>query len=267
MKRNAIARIVIYSFLILFLTAILLGVIAADLFSFRQLNGSAVTEGEVTFEAAQIEELSIDWAAGNVDIQITDTDQITLRETAPEDCKYKLTYEISGNTLKISYGSEIRFFGFGTTIPSKDLLITVPSNWVCKELEIDGAALEVSVNGLNAKAIELDGAAMEFAYSGAFDTLDCDGAGCEMDIAARNSPNSITFDGAGCELKLSLPEDCGFAARLEGLGFSFDSDVQSYFENGAYRYGDGHCQIEAEGLGCNIGVYYSSHDVAIEDKT
>ena len=150
MKRNAIARIVIYSVLVVVLTGILLVGILANGFSIDfGSSGGTTVESEVSVDAKDIKNLDIVWACGAITINVADTDQITFKETAPENCKYKTTYDVSGSTLELEYGSQKIAIGFGdNSIPRKDLEITVPQDWVCEQLEIDGASLNISINHL-----------------------------------------------------------------------------------------------------------------------
>lgn len=267
MKRNAIARIIIYSVIILLLTGILVTALGLGAFMFRVDSGSGTTiEDEFSVDASGINKIDIDWAAGSVDIQVADTDQITIREVLPENSIHKMTYNISGTTLELDYGATLIGFGNWST-QKKDLIVTVPQDWLCRELEIDGAAVKVSVNGLVADDIQLDGAAMELDFVGTFRQLTCDGAGCSLNITAVTAPDHISLDGAGCELKVILPEDCGFTVYAEGLGIHVDSDVKTYYENGGYHYGNGHCRMDAEGMGCVVGIYYTDHDIYVSEAT
>lgn len=256
MKRNAIARIILYSIIAVVLSGLLLGGLAKDFWGIHLGIGGTTVEGEVTFESSVIENIEIDWAAGSVLIKAADTDSITVSEVAPENSKYKMTYQISDNhTLKLDYASGTFSIGFGNwSLPSKDLIITVPQDWICGELEIDGAALEIQVDGFEIQKIDLDGAGISLRFNGTFQELNCDGAGCKLELTSFCCPTAIDLDGAGCELALVLPFRAGFQVDTDGLGCSFQSDLPYSVNDGCYIYGDKQCKINVSGLGCSVTI-------------
>lgn len=252
MKTNAVVRIVIYSLVILFLLAILCAGLGFGMFAINLGSGTEIT-GEGSVSAAGITNLEIDWAAGSITILTADTDQITFTESGYAGENQRMVYSQKGNTLKISFSNTITVFGFGTG-PSKDLTVTVPESWVCQELEIDGADLDVLIDGLTVNSIELDGAAMELDFNGSVSRLTCDGAACELKVRTAATPESIDVDGAACNMELSLPSDSGFLARMNGLGCYFKSTFDYTVSNRDYLHGDGSCQINVDGLGCNLTI-------------
>ena len=256
MKRNAIARIVIYSVLVVVLTGILLVGILANGFSIDfGSSGGTTVESEVSVDAKDIKNLDIVWACGAVTINVADTDQITFKETAPENCKYKMTYDVSGSTLELEYGSSKISIGFGdNSMPRKDLEITVPQDWVCEQLEIDGASLNISINHLTVEKIDLDGAANHLEFLGSVENVNVDGASNGILLQCENHPTLIDMDGASCELELILPKGCGFAVSMEGLSCDFNSDLDYTTKNGQHIYGNGHTNINVDGLSCDVTI-------------
>ncbi len=256
MKRNAIVRIILYSILALIFTALLLGGIAGgNLFVHFGGGSSNTVDGEVHFDPTKISKLEIDWAAGSVDIRVSNTDQIIVSEVLPEGSKYKMTYKVSGDTLHLEY-SDVSFgFGFGSwNMPKKDLIIAVPQDWICQELEIDGAALEIDILALTVKQLDLDGAACKLNYTGILDQVDIDGASAEVSITCQTPLSQVNMDGASCKLELILPNGCGFYAQLDGLSCKFRSDLPYTMQGDAYCYGSQDCRIQADGVACSVTV-------------
>ena len=255
MKRNAIARIVIYSILAVVLTGVLLvGILVDNLSIDFGSSGGTTVESEVSVDAKDIKNLDIDWACGAVTINVADTDQITFKETAPENSKYIMTYDVNGSTLKLSY-SERFSIGFGNnSLPGKDLVITVPKDWVCEELQIDGAALTIGIRHLNVKEINMDGAANNLEFVGSVDTVDVDGASNSILLHCESHPTLIDIDGASCELDLILPKGCGFAVDMEGLSCDFNSDLDYATKNDQHIYGNGHTNVDVDGLSCDVTI-------------
>lgn len=257
MKRNAIVRIILYSFLALTLTCVMIGGILAEGFTFgiNISTGGTTVDDELTLDASQIKNMEIDWAAGSVEIRTADTDHITIQEIRPENAKYKMTYKISGSTVELHYGSTKISIGFGNgNIPSKDLIITVPKNWVCGELEIDGAALDIEIQDLAVDKIDLDGAACSVDFNGSVDRIDIDGASADITLNCTNRISAINVDGASCDLDVILPKDCGFLVEMDGLSCSFYSDLDYSRSSGSYSFGDQHCRVNVDGISCDVSI-------------
>lgn len=251
MKSNAIARIVLNAILILLLVAILISALGIELFSINSDSYQSANEGSV--DAAIVKELSIDWAAGSITILANDTDKITFSEAGDFNSKYDMVYSIEGGKLSIEYAKDSVTVGFGA-IPKKDLTITVPRSWQCEELELDAAAVELSIEGLSVGNLELDCAAGEVRFNGSVDTIDCDGAAMELSITCANKPSKINIDGAACELAVKLPAGCGYAAHITSLGGEFNSNVAFTKNDSSYKYGDESCKLFIDGLGSEVNI-------------
>lgn len=255
MKRNAIARIIIYSILALVLTGILVSAIALNelSFDFGDSNGTVV-EQSGSVPAADIRNLEIDWASGNITILRADTELITFSETVQENRKYQMVYATNGNTLRLSYCKGNIAIGFGRNIPDKDLTIIVPQDWECEALEIDGAELTISIENLIVDTLELDGAACDLNFVGEVRRVDVDGASAELHLECLNRVEQIDIDGASCEVNLILPKNCGFTVDMEGISYGLNTDLPCTNQNGQKVYGDGHCKINVDGISCEVNI-------------
>lgn len=252
MRSNAIVRIIIYSLVILLLVGILYAGLNIGTLMAGFGSGEYIT-GEGSVSAEDVSTLQIDWAAGSIEIVTADTDEITFSESGTAGEDQRMVYSLKGGTLNIRYSSATVVLGFGSN-PSKDLTITVPESWVCQDLEIDGAALDVTVNGLNLEQLEVDGASNRIHFAGCVTSADIDGASNSITLISAGPVKSVDLDGASCELNLTLPADCGFRVNVEGLSCDFRSDLPYATENGSQVYGDEYCKISADGLSCDITV-------------
>jgi hypothetical protein len=251
MKTGAIVRIVLYSLLFLMLLGILItGIVLVKLASWNPSGDLNVAERSVSAE--EYSKLDIEWTAGSINIQIGGSDKIIIREYKDSNNPYALITEHSQDTLKVRYADGVSI-NFGN-LASKDLTIIVPKNWPCKELTINGAALEIDINDLTVDCIDLDGAATELNFTGSFGKLECDGAASELNIMCTNSPEQVSIDGAACELNLTLPVDCGYRVETDGLAIEFKSNCDYRIYDDKYFYGNANCHIDISGLGCQIKV-------------
>ncbi len=256
MKTNAIVRIILFSLVFLILSCLLaVGLLAGNYSVFFHSESGTVAKDEVFVDPGQIKNLEIDWAAGSVRIVSSDTDQISFQESSSGQEK-PMTYQVDGNTLKLSYCQAGFGFGFGFhSTAGKNLVITLPDSLCLDTIEIDGAALSIEITVLaELGALDLDGASNTLSFQGPLLSADIDGASNRANIHCTANPNSITIDGASCQLTLQLPTACGFTANVDGLSCRFNSSLPYTSKNGSYHYGSGHCKIAAEGISCTVTV-------------
>ncbi len=267
MKTNAIIRIMIWSLVLLVLAGLLTGGLTLD--SYRSRESSAVESSAVPlpFPAGKITELEIDWVAGDIAICPSDVTEITITESGAEQERDAMQVSVRDRRLIIEYSKRKFSVGFGR-MPSKDLYIYVPQDWVCQELSIDSADADISLQDLTIGAFDLDGADgnCEFIncqagsldidtadgdiqFSGTLDTLDFDAASASFTAQLHNTPSRMDMDSMSGSLDIALPEDCGYAISMDGLSRSF----QSEFDN-ASVYGDGRCRINVDGLDCDVTI-------------
>lgn len=288
MKSNAVVRIVIFSILIFVLLAILVTGLLVKTFmaNYRANTGNGTylptasdeysTQGAV--DASRISSIEIDWVAGSITIiPEENTDQITISETAVSDEMYRMVYRQEGDTLHIEYCKEsITFpsFNFNTDNLQKNLMITVPSDWICEKLDIDTASAEVNVRDMRINKVDFDGASgicefencdvheldMDTAsgdvnFEGTLNILDCDAASADCNITVYNIPSRIDIDTASGDLDLTLPEDCGFTCKMDTMSGDFSSDFETSTKNGGYHHGDGSCKITISAMSGDVNIH------------
>lgn len=288
MKRNAIIRIVLFSLAIV----ILLGILAAGLlagFVVDHINWDSMewvftlneddeirsgsAESSFTVDPAKVKNISIDWAAGSVTL-LPGTSSQTLISVSENGASAgnTMVWKLSGDTLKIEFCDTRSYWGFDFD-GSKDLVIIVPQNWVCHELELDAASADVHVSDLIINEVDFDGASGDcrfvncqideleldtasgkVAFSGTLNSLVCDAASADCVIHVTNVPRHIEMNSASGDLELMLPENCGFTLDLTALSGSFRSDFTTTSQNGNYVFGDGSCRINVSALSGNVNI-------------
>lgn len=271
MKRNAIVRIIVFSLVLLILVPSLIAGIAAETFAVRE-NYDEYTTGSSQVSAQDIREIEIEWISGTVTVETADTDVITFQEVMGKNDE-PMIYRVDGDKLIISFEAPKIHFGFEIS-SSKDLTVTVPRNWDCRELSLDSASAELTVNNLSAGEIDLDTASgdckfnncnvtelsIECAsamvyYTGTLSSLDCDTASGDITAALQNVPKSIDFDGASADLELTLPEEAGFTLDLNSISGEFTNEFAAVRQNDRYVSGDGSCRISIDGASGNVTIH------------
>ena len=286
MKTSAIIRIVIFSLVIILLSFILLSVLDHNYYiesgrvhSYEEA-GQLPTEGLMQINqhdiTAQIQNIDIDWAAGSIIIQQSDSlSSIIVEESCPAYSEYETVIKQSGQTLKIKFCEDsVTFpsFGFDADI-SKDLVIRVPKNWNCNNLEIDAAAAEVYIHDLSINELDFDGASGnlildncnivdldidtasgDVEFSGTLKELDFDAASAKFYGEFREVPHKLDMDSMSSDLELVLPPNAGFTCYVDGLSSNFSSDFELSNTGGTYVHGDGVCRIDVSCVSGDVSI-------------
>ena len=283
MRTNAIVRIVLYSIAILILVSILAGSLLLNTFLIdtdwstiftSENTGTVASVGSVS--ANEIRDIQIEWAAGTINLQPGDVTEITFSETAGLAENDQMVWSQKGDKLVIRFCTTRVFFGISIDTP-KDLLITVPRDWICDELDIDAASAEVNITGMTINAVDFEGASGvctfmdchvktmdvdtasgDLRYSGTLAELDCDAASATCSLRLTNCPKRIDADMASGDLRLTLPENCGFTVNLDALSGDFTSELPTTTQNGNYICGDGSCIINVSAMSGDIMIYKGS---------
>ena len=296
MKTSAIVRIVLLSLAILVLLGILGSVLLARNF-YIDVRDSGVIDvvnevltikesGDIQidgtgysgeYDASNIRDLKIEWVAGTIVIQPGDTDTILFEETAVSNSKYKMVSKLTGDKLTLTFCDEsVLDWSVGDKINSnisKDLVITVPRNWMCDALEIDTASARVEVYDLKLNELDFDGASGKMyldnceiveldidtasgdvEFSGILKTLDFDAASAKFYGEFYQMPNNLKLDAMSGDAELVLPSYAGFEMVFDSLSGSFESDFQFTTSGNSYKCGDCACKITVKTMSGDVSI-------------
>lgn len=237
---------------------------------------------KTSFSAGEISELEIEWVAGEILIQTGNSDQITVKEDGVSDEKYAMVLNQKGGKLKITFCEEsvTNYFGINNAANlSKDLTITVPSDWVCDSLSIDCASATVEINDMTIREVEFDGASgtCEFEnctvdeldidtasgdirFIGTLNALDCDAASASVYAVLSNTPSRLDMDTMSGDLDITLPADAGFTVTMDGMTSDFSSDFETIVRNGNQVCGDGRCRINISAMSGDVAIRKGESD-------
>lgn len=283
MKGNAIVRIVIYSVAIVALLGILLSATAANLYfttSVVQTEVPAPTAASREINqydfTTQIQNIEIDWVAGSVTIHPSDSlSNIIVEERSPAESQHNMVVKQSGQTLKIEFAEDhVKFDLFSNNkVVNKDLVIRVPKNWNCNNLEIDAAATDVNIQDMTIRELDFDGASGnlildncnitdldidtasgDVEFTGILENLDFDAASAKFYGEFFENPRNLKMDSMSGDLELVLPEDAGFELNKDTVSGSFDTDFTFGKHNDLYICGDGNCKINVSAMSSDVSI-------------
>jgi len=273
MKRNAIARVVIYSVIVVMLAGILIAGLGRNTFSFDfDFENEAYTTGSGSVPIDSIHNIRVEWVSGKIDLIAADVSEVSFSETGYGN--QEMIYKVQDDTLVIISQKPTVSFGTALSSSRKDLKILVPKYWNCDNLIVEVASAKITGQDLLIKNVEIDTASGEckflncnfdnldantasgeIYYEGALNTLQCDAASADFIGIFQNVPDRLEMDSMSGDMDITIPADySGFRASVEALSGKFTSDYAAQFYNGRYNYGDGHCIIEFEGMSGNITV-------------
>lgn len=275
MKINAIVRIVLFSLIIIILGFILY----MGIFSKGSLFGNGITDGKVesvgSVDPSEISNINIEWVSGSITIEPGDTDSISFAENAGLDDKEKMVWKQTGDTLSIQFSKPNGVFGihFGFRSVDKDLVITVPKDWIAHSLEIDSVSADIEIKSLTADALNLvnvsgncnlsncsieesdiDTVSGKVNFEGAAKVLSLESVSANCTLTLEKGTREINMDGVSGNLTLYLPEEQGFTVEMDGISGNISSDFPTTSQNDKQTYGDGSCQIEADCVSGNIYI-------------
>lgn len=275
---SAIIRMIVFSLLIV----ILAGCVLAFYLGFHFLSNAdfGPTDGNVesvgSVDAAAVRDIQIEWVSGSITIEPADVDTITFAETSGLNEDDKMVWKQSGEELIIQFSKPrtFLFFSFGNTVTaSKDLVIKVPQDWICDELDIESVSAEINISGIQASDIDMENVSGECSitnctvdsfssetvsgsvdFSGQLNKLDLNSVSADCTAYLTNSPKEIQLECVSGDLTLYLPETCGFTVSQDAVSGHFNSEFSTTSSGGDYIYGDGSCRITADGISGDITI-------------
>lgn len=271
MKTSAIIRIILWSLVALVLVGVLLASLAVDAFQFlidfdsdSTYKVEDIGDGSTyRFDPDKIQELEIEWVSGSVTVQRGDVDEIIVSEPAQSE-RWRMTCSVSGSKLRVRFreGSFTNIFQFGfrkNPVSGKNLVITVPQDWSCRELDLSSVSAQVKLLDLAVDSFDLENVSGRVLFQGTVQEVECDTVSGGLTLECGNTPRSVRFDSVSADLTVKLPaENDGFRVDLDAVSGKFSSDFSTALENGVYVHAQGHCRIDADSVSGD--VYIRSND-------
>lgn len=273
MKRNAIARIVIYSLIVVILVGVLVHGMDWDGFHFDLDLGddAQVVTGTASIDPTYIKHIRIEWVDGLVDVATADQDTITFSETNGE--KECMVYQIKGDTLVIRYSKDSIKLGINITTPNKHLTVHVPMDWIAAGIEISAVSSNVTVElpevqeakietvsgnidirCERSKDISFTTVSGHARFTGNCEELDCESVSGNCKVALYGSAKEIQMESISGDLEIVLDGQLGFTAQIDSVSGSVRSDFPTSVSNDIHTYGDGSIRIEAETVSGGIRI-------------
>lgn len=227
---------------------------------FEYKNDSLYSVGSAEIPAENINDISVDWVNGNIDIEYYNGDTISFSEASQNNEDYSLRYLVKDNELKIKYCKSGKR---SNSIGNKNLTIKIPQNVSLETIDICNVSANVTVDGIVANNAVFETVSGNINANGSFSEVSACGVSGDLYIIDNISPKSIDFSNVSGDAALFLPADI--------KGFSIDYDTVSGYIKSEFNitgndvtmsgnrqgdkfYGDGSTEIDFESVSGNFEI-------------
>ena len=279
MKRNAIARIIIWSLVAVLLTSLLVVGISSSPSSFFSgdwsLGGIGVTYknsalynvggGTVTDE---FQSIKVNWTNGKINIEAYDGEDTVISETEVAEKENKLRWRVEDGVLKIQQMAAGMRFGLKQT-PKKTLTVKIPSNVAegLKAVTSDSVSAEVTITGISAsdkieidtvsgganlkniktEKLDIDTVSGNIKAAGEFTELESDSVSGDVTVSSATPLKKLDCDSTSGNIRLTIPKNSGFTLKADTVSGDISCGLPTVSESKNRRVcGDGSADFETD---------------------
>ncbi len=279
MKRNAIARIIIWSLVAVLLTSLLVVGISSSPSSFFTGDWSSGIIGETYKNSAlynvgggtvtdEFQSIKVNWTNGKINIEAYDGEDTVISETEVAEKENKLRWRVEDGVLKIQQMAAGMRFGLKQT-PKKTLTVKIPSNVAegLKAVTSDSVSAEVTITGISASdKIEIDtvssGANLKniktekldidtvsgcIKAAGEFTELESDSVSGDVTVSSATPLKKLDCDSTSGNIRLTIPKNSGFTLKADTVSGDISCGLPTVSESKNRRVcGDGSADFETD---------------------
>lgn len=211
--------------------------------------GSSSSQTAYTVDPATVNKISVEWAAGSVNIAYYDGSNITFDDGLDSADSNALFTRTEGTELKIYFNQNT-----GNTHNSngKDLQIQIPKDMTFPEIDIECASAQINVNGIIADKIELHSISGEINATGEFASLDVETTSGTAQVTNTAALiRQIDANTVSGNITVTIPQNIdGFYLEYETVSGEVNTDFNTQSSGSSRRgilnYGNSSTKIEAE---------------------
>ena len=211
--------------------------------------GSSSSQTAYTVDPATVNKISVEWAAGSVNIAYYDGSNITFDDGLDSADSNALFTRTEGTELKIYFNQNT-----GNTHNSngKDLQIRIPKDMTFPEIDIECASAQINVNGIIADKIELHSISGEINATGEFASLDVETTSGTAQVTNTAALiRQIDANTVSGNITVTIPQSIdGFYLEYETVSGEVNTDFNTQSSGSSRRgilnYGNSSTKIEAE---------------------
>lgn len=279
MKRNAIARIIIWSLVAVLLTSLLVVGISSSPSSFFSGDWSLGTIG-VTYKNSalynvgggtvtdEFQSIKVNWTNGKINIEAYDGEDTVISETEVAEKENKLRWRVEDGVLKIQQMAAGMRFGLKQT-PKKTLTVKIPSNVAegLKAVTSDSVSAEVTITGISAsdkieidtvsgganlkniktEKLDIDTVSGSIKATGEFTELESDSVSGDVSVSSATPLKKLDCDSTSGNIRLTIPKNSGFTLKADTVSGDISCGLPTVSESKNRRVcGDGSADFETD---------------------
>lgn len=279
MKRNAIARIIIWSLVAVLLTSLLVVGISSSPSSFFtgdwSLGGIGVTYKNSAFYNVgggtvtdEFHSIKVNWTNGKINIEAYDGEDTVISETEVAEKENKLRWRVEDGVLKIQQMAAGMRFGLKQT-PKKTLTVKIPSNVAegLKAVTSDSVSAEVTITGISAsdkieidtvsgganlkniktEKLDIDTVSGSIKAAGKFTELESDSVSGDVTVSSATPLKKLDCDSTSGNIRLTIPKNSGFTLKADTVSGDISCGLPTVSESKNRRVcGDGSADFETD---------------------
>ena len=279
MKRNAIARIRIWSLVAVLLTSLLVVGISSSPSSFFTGDWSSGIIG-VTYKNSalynvgggtvtdEFHSIKVNWTNGQINIEAYDGEDTVISETEVAEKENKLRWRVEDGVLKIQQMAAGMRFGLKQT-PKKTLTVKIPSNVAegLKAVTSDSVSAEVTITGISAsdkieidtvsgganlkniktEKLDIDTVSGSIKAAGEFTELESDSVSGDVTVSSATPLKKLDCDSTSGNIRLTIPKNSGFTLKADTVSGDISCGLPTVSESNNRRVcGDGSADFETD---------------------
>ncbi len=279
MKRNAIARIIIWSLVAVLLTSLLVVGISSSPSSFFTGDWSSGIMG-VTYKNSalynvgggtvtdEFQSIKVNWTNGKINIEAYDGEDTVISETEVAEKENKLRWRVEDGVLKIQQMAAGMRFGLKQT-PKKTLTVKIPSNVAegLKAVTSDSVSAEVTITGISAsdkieidtvsgganlkniktEKLDIDTVSGSIKAAGEFTELESDSVSGDVTVSSATPLKKLDCDSTSGNIRLTIPKNSGFTLKADTVSGDISCGLPAVSESKNRRVcGDGSADFETD---------------------
>lgn len=287
MKKSLIAQLVIWLVVIILLGAVLVAGIAlhsveGGFFPFSwsirhsdetPLIPDSEDASTYTVDPAGLHSLDISWAAGSVELRLSEGSEIRVSEPAGLAERKRLRCYVENGTLQIDF-CEFQW-GWGN-IRGKPLLVELPADFAqnLQEISVDLASADLQAQGLQARKLDVDSASGairlencrleelsvdvasgDLTYTGQVTgAFEFDSASGDADLTLEAVPRSIDTDTASGDVTVRLPADSTFGGTFDSVSGKLVCGFAMIGGQDSFQCGQGSSRFQFDSVSGDVNI-------------
>lgn len=210
--------------------------------------------GNAEIDADMVQNMDIEWIAGNINIEYYDGDKISIGENEQTDENHKLRYKLDSGTLDIKYlksGALRRSNGNF----AKELTIYIPKDKVINNIDIEsvsaGINSEITVSDFNAETVSGN-----INVQGIMNSADAETVSGNITFACPQVFSELSTESISGETQIIIPKDIsGFYVTASSVSGRINADDFNISGKALdYTYGSGGPEISFESVSGNLSI-------------